>query len=212
MPETDNISIYDANAVALADQYDRVTTEQAVPLLAPLLSEGHTGRALDIGSGAGRDALWLAQHGWKVDAIDGSEKLLLEAQKRHPHENIEYYVDLAPEFSRSAARKTPYNLILMSAFLFHFEKEERKDILNNCVRMLSPNGLMHLTLRYGPLMSDRKIYLVDPVELEDFSKLNGLSYQYHGRLPDYTGRGALAWDHVSLWRGESWDHARALTP
>lgn len=211
MPESDNISLYDAHATTLADQYDRVTTEQAVPILPSLLSKGNAGRALDIGSGAGRDALWLAQRGWQVDSMDGSEKLLLEAQKRHPHARIDYYVDLAPAFARSAAKGTPYDLILMSAFLFHFDKEEREDILKNCLGMLSQNGLMHLTLRVGPLISDRKIYLVDPAELEDFSKVHGLSCHYHGRSADNTGRGAIAWDHVSLWRGERWNHARTLT-
>src|SRR5579872_6189035 len=30
------------------------------------------GRALDLACGTGRNALWLAQHGWSVTAVDGS--------------------------------------------------------------------------------------------------------------------------------------------
>lgn len=209
---TDNISIYNANATTLADQYDRLTTELAVPFLPPLLSEGKTGHAFDIGSGSGRDAFWLAQQGWNVDSVDGSEKLLQEAQKRHPHDRINYYVDLAPDFSRSARKGTQYDLILMSAFLFHFDEGERAAILKNCDAMLSEDGLMHLTLRIGPMISDRRIFLVDPVELEEFAKTRGLSYRYHGRSPDKTGRGAIEWDNVSLWRGERWNHARDMAP
>src|SRR5258708_7745298 len=32
------------------------------------------GRALDLACGAGRNALWLAEHGWDVIAVDGSSE------------------------------------------------------------------------------------------------------------------------------------------
>ncbi len=38
---------------------------EAVSILAP-------GRALDLACGAGRNALWLAQKGWRVTAVDGA--------------------------------------------------------------------------------------------------------------------------------------------
>lgn len=34
------------------------------------------GRALDLACGAGRNALWLAQQGWEVTAIDGAEEAI----------------------------------------------------------------------------------------------------------------------------------------
>ena len=44
------------------------------------------GRALDIGAGEGGDALWLAEHGWRVTANDisqrGLDRLAAEAQRR----------------------------------------------------------------------------------------------------------------------------------
>src|SRR6202049_3500043 len=46
------------------------------PLLvetASALAPGKTPRkALDLACGAGRNALWLAEHGWSVTAVDGS--------------------------------------------------------------------------------------------------------------------------------------------
>lgn len=38
------------------------------------------GRALDIGAGEGADAIWLAQHGWQVEAIDISPLALARGQ------------------------------------------------------------------------------------------------------------------------------------
>ena len=43
------------------------------------------GRALEIGCGEGADAIWLAQHGWTVTAIDVSEVAIVRArQASHP--------------------------------------------------------------------------------------------------------------------------------
>jgi SAM-dependent methyltransferase len=57
------------------------------PLLASVASKLPPGRALDLASGAGRNALWLAAHGWLVTAVDGSsaaiEVLCTRATESH---------------------------------------------------------------------------------------------------------------------------------
>ncbi len=45
-------------------------------LLVDIASELTPGRALDLACGAGRNALWLAQRGWDVTAIDGAEEAI----------------------------------------------------------------------------------------------------------------------------------------
>ena len=42
------------------------------PLLVAIAERLQPGRALDLACGSGRHALWLAQHGWRVTAVDGS--------------------------------------------------------------------------------------------------------------------------------------------
>jgi len=42
------------------------------PLLVETAARLSPGRALDLASGPGRNALWLAEHGWKVTAVDGA--------------------------------------------------------------------------------------------------------------------------------------------
>ena len=51
-------------------------------LLASWLTKLPRGRALDLACGYGRNALFLAQHGYIVDAIDISRNALLEANNR----------------------------------------------------------------------------------------------------------------------------------
>ncbi len=55
------------------------------PLLTATASRLQPARALDLASGSGRNTLWLAQHGWKVTAVDGSPaaiETLLAGAKR----------------------------------------------------------------------------------------------------------------------------------
>ena len=42
------------------------------------------GRALDLACGAGRNALWLAQRGWDVVAIDGAEEAVRIVRELEP--------------------------------------------------------------------------------------------------------------------------------
>lgn len=46
---------------------------QPTPLLIEAANGLTPGNALDLACGTGRNAIWLAQHGWTVTAIDGSE-------------------------------------------------------------------------------------------------------------------------------------------
>jgi SAM-dependent methyltransferase len=59
--------------------------EGAPPMLVDLV-EGpaalRPGRALDIGCGTGRDAVYLADHGWQVTAVDVSPHAIDKARRR----------------------------------------------------------------------------------------------------------------------------------
>jgi SAM-dependent methyltransferase len=58
----------------------------------PWLSGPHApapGRALDVGCGSGRDAVYLTKHGWRVTAVDSVERALSEARQRAAAEGVE---------------------------------------------------------------------------------------------------------------------------
>jgi SAM-dependent methyltransferase len=46
---------------------------EPIPLVARVASDLPPGRALDLACGTGRNALWLAQQGWRVTAVDGAQ-------------------------------------------------------------------------------------------------------------------------------------------
>lgn len=52
------------------------------PLLASAAENLSPGNALDLACGAGRNAIWLAQRGWRVTAVDGSQAAIELLQRR----------------------------------------------------------------------------------------------------------------------------------
>jgi SAM-dependent methyltransferase len=52
------------------------------PEVIELVSKLSPGRALDLGCGYGRSAIYLAQHGWEVDGVDYMPLAIAEAKRR----------------------------------------------------------------------------------------------------------------------------------
>jgi SAM-dependent methyltransferase len=50
-----------------------------------------TGRALDVGCGSGRDAVYLAKRGWSVTAVDSVDKALAGAERPAAEESVEVH-------------------------------------------------------------------------------------------------------------------------
>ncbi|MCG3161697.1 MAG: putative S-adenosyl-L-methionine-dependent methyltransferase TehB [Acidobacteria bacterium] len=55
------------------------------PLIVEFASTLEPGRALDVACGAGRHAIWLAEHGWQVTAVDRS-RVAIEILRRRASE------------------------------------------------------------------------------------------------------------------------------
>ena len=51
---------------------DRLWSAEPNVTVAEVVRPMTPGRALDLGAGEGRHALWLARHGWQVTAVDFS--------------------------------------------------------------------------------------------------------------------------------------------
>ena len=56
----------------------------ATPLLVKTAQKLEPGLALDLACGTGRNAVWLAEHGWKVTAVDGSAAAIEILHKLSP--------------------------------------------------------------------------------------------------------------------------------
>ena len=74
------------------------------------------GKALDIASGEGRNAVFLAQHGFEVDAVDISEKGLKKAQKLAREKGVKINTFLV-DLDQYQIEKERYDLIANFYFL-----------------------------------------------------------------------------------------------
>lgn len=59
--------------------------DHPAPLLVDAASSLPPGRALDLACGAGRNAIWLARHGWDVIAIDGAHEAIRLLREHDSH-------------------------------------------------------------------------------------------------------------------------------
>lgn len=104
------------------------------------------GRALDVGAGEGRHALWLASQGFIVDAIDISS----EAIRRIGHQadrlglNVSCVVGSAAEHDFGEA---VYNLVLSTgSALNFFRKTQSKQIMERMKSAVKPGGYIYITV------------------------------------------------------------------
>ena len=106
------------------------------PLLVNAVADLRPGRALDLACGTGRNALWLAQQGWSVTAIDGSATAIeiLSSRAASRHVTIDAQIaDLEdPAFTIAPAH---YDLIVMC---YYFERP----LIEKCRQGLVPGGVM----------------------------------------------------------------------
>ena len=70
------------------------------------------GRALDLGCGEGRNAVWLAEQGWQVTAVDFSEVGLDKARRLAANRNVQVSWVLA-DVMDYRPQPPPYDLVLL---------------------------------------------------------------------------------------------------
>jgi tellurite methyltransferase len=69
--------------------------DQPLPLLVEFASRRTPGRALDLACGAGRHAIWLAEHGWQVTAVDFSQNAIAILHERAKEKGLHIDTQIA---------------------------------------------------------------------------------------------------------------------
>jgi SAM-dependent methyltransferase len=92
------------------------------------------GRALDVACGDGRNALYLAQHGYEVDAIDVSD-VAIDALRRAAAERGLAIEPRVVDLEREPLPAGPYDVIVTMNFL-------QRDLFGPMQDALAPGGLL----------------------------------------------------------------------
>jgi SAM-dependent methyltransferase len=95
------------------------------------------GRALDLGSGEGRNAVWLAEKGWHVTAVDFSEVGIAKGREMALHRGVEVSW-VAEDLNRYEPPDAGFDLVIL--FYIHLPPEERAELLAKAVRAVGPGG------------------------------------------------------------------------
>lgn len=103
------------------------------------------GHAVDLAAGEGRNAIWLAEQGWSVTAVDFAEQALVTARARAAAVGEELGTELDITWVRSDlfTYEIPagaYDLVL--ATYVHVVDYERRELLRSWVRALAPGGTL----------------------------------------------------------------------
>jgi SAM-dependent methyltransferase len=101
------------------------------------------GRALDLGCGAGRNALHLAAAGFTVDAVDLSPTAIRWATERAAAANAEVTFIQGDAFKLDLTG--PYDLVYDSGCLHHLPPHRRVSYLALLDKVLAPGGHLALT-------------------------------------------------------------------
>jgi SAM-dependent methyltransferase len=111
--------------------------ERVNPLLVEVAGPLPAGHALDLGCGAGGDALWLARRGWRVTAVDLSTTAVEALQDRAGALPVTAQrVDLATDFPEGT-------FDLVSAQYLHTPFALPRDqVLRRAAEALRPGGLL----------------------------------------------------------------------
>jgi SAM-dependent methyltransferase len=97
------------------------------------------GRALDLATGDGRNAIWLARQGWQVTAVDFSSVALDRARAASAHAGVEVAWVLADLVEW---RPEPEAFDLVTIVFLHLPPQEREPIYARAAAAVGPAGAL----------------------------------------------------------------------
>jgi SAM-dependent methyltransferase len=141
------------------------------------------GRALDLASGEGQNAIWLAGLGWRVTGVDYSEVAIAKARARAERDDASVEFVCADLVSYEPQPES-FDLVLL--LYLHIPTEERRVVLERAAGALAPGGTFLLIGHDRKNMTDGVGGPSDPAILytpdEIAGKLPGLEIEKAERV------------------------------
>ncbi|CAN5400363.1 hypothetical protein BH11ARM1_BH11ARM1_00800 [soil metagenome] len=148
------------------------------PFLEETAKELSPGKALDIACGSGRDSVYLAAHGWEVQAVDWLADALDRAK------DLERRYSTGPgiqwtqtDLNKDGLTKSKYDLV------FSFFYLDRK-VFAEAIAQIAPEGSLILEsfteqhrTEFGKPKDKERVW--QPGEIADFAQQNGLKIEIH---------------------------------
>ena len=149
---------------------------------------------LEVGSGSGRDAAWLAQAGFAVTAVEPDAVMRAEARHRHPQAGFKLRSGSLPGLGFAARPR--FAFILANAVWMFIRPDQRSAAAAELAALLLDGGSLAVTLRH-PIDRQRGMHEVDrQTLLAEFAAL-GLAARHISKAADLQ-RPAVTWQRILL--------------
>ena len=150
-PAVDAIEWYNLHAESVVQRHESIRALDANAWLRGDLPIPPA-TALDVGAGAGRDAVWLNSLGYKVCAVEPSPQMAAHAQRLGRSKVIEWIDDRLPRLAKVSARKLKFDFILVNSVWMHVRPNERVSAIAALLELLSSGGMLAITFceRHSP--------------------------------------------------------------
>lgn len=146
---------------------DRIWSGNPNVILVREVADLAPGTALDLGSGEGADAIWLAQRGWAVTAVDISQVALDRAARAATQAGVADRVDWQRHDLYASFPAGSFDLVTAS-FLHSYDAPPREAILRSAAAAVAAGGVLLIIGHsdHGPFHHDHgDLHLPKPAEV-----------------------------------------------
>lgn len=145
---------------------DWIEPQEDVIRLVPFLKENRIERVLDLGCGVGRHALYLAQQGFTVYAMDGSESGI--AQTKQSAENLDLDIRTKIAFMDQVPFESGFfDYVLSWNVIYHGNLHHLRMAISEISRVLKLGGFFQ-----GTFLTKRNLYYRQGTEIASETYVN----------------------------------------
>ncbi len=191
------IEIYNQKSLNFFNQYESVPAEKIHNSWINYIDKTDS-VILDVGSGSGRDAQWLAKKGFKVVAVEPAENLRNLAIKHNNHKNITWLNDTLPKLKTTHQLDIKFDFILLSAVWMHISQDSRESAFKYMTNLLNRGGKLVISLRHGHSPDEREMHEVSLSEIKILAKKYSLKLITCQDDRDLLTRNGVKWEVVLL--------------
>jgi SAM-dependent methyltransferase len=166
----DAVEWYDDHADEVVGRYESLAPAKLNEWLRAFLPD-RGGFVLDVGAGAGRDAVWLSSIGYEVIAVEPSEQMRKRGQALHGAAAITWLNDRLPGLENLHGRGLSFDFILANAVWMHLPPgESRQRAFRKLVTLLKPGARLAISFRQPGPNEARSMF---PCHADEFERLAG---------------------------------------
>jgi SAM-dependent methyltransferase len=156
------------------------------PLLVETAAPLSPGRALDLASGTGRNALWLAEHGWKVTAVDGAPTATATVRTRAAERGVTI-IPITADLEKGEFEIEPlsWDLIAITYYL-------QRNLVEPAKRGVVPGGVLISIVHMNEPGEDDGLFRLRPGEHEKYFSDWEILHLREGKAIDPAHRRAVS--------------------